>query len=108
MPDEGTVVREKFDGDDIESAGRVVQKILVFGQITLGDSPDLSALRLVDGFFRKAEGWVGSGFDFDEDQRCPLIGDNVDFPSEKAITAFDDLESFSCEIADGRLFASAA
>jgi hypothetical protein len=108
MPNEGPVVGEEFDGDDIEPAGRVVQKILMFGEISLGDSPDLAALRLVDGFLGKAEGRIGPGLDFDENQRRPLVGDDVDFPSEKAIASFDDAESFVREIADGRFFAAAA
>jgi len=108
VSDEGAVVGEEFDGDDVEPAGRVVQNILMFGEISLGNPPDLTALRLVDGFFREAEGRVGPGFNFDENQRCPFIGNNVDFPTKKAITAFDDLESFACEITDGGLFASSA
>lgn len=108
MSDEGAVVGEEFDSDDVEPAGRVVQKILVFGEISLGDSPDLSALRLVDGFLGKAERRIGSSLDFDENQRRPFIGDDVDFPSEKAIAAFDDDESFARKIADGRLFAASA
>jgi hypothetical protein len=108
VSDKGPVVGEEFDGDDIEPAGRVVQKILMFGEISLGDSPDLAALRLVDGFLGKAEGRIGPGLDFDENQRRPLVGDDVDFPPEKAIAALDDAESFVREIADGRLFAAAA
>ncbi len=108
MSDQGTVIGKEFDGDDVEPAGRVVQMILMLGEISLGDSPDLAALRLVDGFLGKAEGRIGPGLDFDENQRRPLVGDDVDFPPKKAIAAFDDAESFAREIADGRLFAATA
>lgn len=108
MTDERPVVREEFDGDDIEPAGRVVQKILMFGQISLGDAPDLSALGLMDGFFGKAEGRVGPGFHLDKNKRRPVVGDDVDFPPEESVAAFDDAEPFSGEVADSRLFAAAA
>lgn len=108
MPDQRAVVFQEFDGDDVETAGGVVQNGLALGQETLGDPPDLPTLGGSDRLFGITEGGIGPGFDFDENQRRSLVGDDVDFPTVESIAALDDLESFPFQVADGRLFAAPA
>jgi len=107
VPYHRPVVLQKFDGDDIEPAGRVVE-FRVFGQIAEGHPPDLAPFYPGDGFLGESEAGIGPGFDLDENQGRAVPGDDVDLAPLKTISALEKAESCLGQIADGRLLAAAA
>ncbi len=64
------------DGDHVESAGQILG--VLREQVGLRNAGELPLFALVDGDFGVGIVVGGAGFDFDEDQRIAVDGDEVD------------------------------
>lgn len=74
MPDDRFFPGE-LDGDDIQPVRQALPSALTSIRF---DRPQQGAFfEKRQGFFRSAVGGGPAGFDFDEDQRAPMLGDEI-------------------------------
>ena len=107
MPNQGAFFIHEFHGDHIEAAGRL-DPFRVFGQESEGDFSNPAAFDRGDRFLGKAAFGVRPGFDFEENQRRAVPGDDVDFPAAETVAAGDEAVVFPEKMANGGVFAAAA
>lgn len=91
------------DSDNIESSGLV--KKLLLGQVLLSNSGNLGLLPTGDSGGRCSECCGFSGFDFDENQRLALFGNDIDFARTGTVVSFQDGEAVSTEIIGSQILA---